>query len=116
MKLPSGVHFRAVPGYGGKYIAGSDGSIWSLTVKRPLRVDAHYRDRYLLVHLSDNNRRVSVYVHRLILLTFVGPRPKGLACCHKNSDRQDNRLSNLCWGDGYDQWADRRRRQGLTPF
>jgi hypothetical protein len=37
-------------------------------------------------------------VHRLILETFIGPRPQGFECRHLNGDPKDNRLSNLCWG------------------
>lgn len=38
-------------------------------------------------------------VHRLVLLAFVGPPPKGQpATRHLNSIRNDNRLANLCWG------------------
>lgn len=39
----------------------------------------------------------SVYVHHLVLLAFVGPRPDGLICCHNNGDPTDNRPSNLRW-------------------
>lgn len=37
------------------------------------------------------------YVHHLVLLTFVGPCPPGLQCCHRNDDPSDNRLINLRW-------------------
>ena len=37
------------------------------------------------------------YVHRLILLTFVGQPSAGLECAHLNGDTKDNRLKNLKW-------------------
>jgi hypothetical protein len=37
-------------------------------------------------------------VHTLVLLTFVGPRPKGMGCRHLDGNRLNNRLSNLSWG------------------
>ena len=40
----------------------------------------------------------SVSVHTLVLNAFVGPRPKGCVCLHKNNDGHDNRLCNLSWG------------------
>jgi hypothetical protein len=39
----------------------------------------------------------NVYVHHLVLLAFVGPRPDGLICCHGNGDPTDNRPENLRW-------------------
>lgn len=36
-------------------------------------------------------------VHRLVLLTFVGPCPEGTEACHLNGNRLDNRLVNLKW-------------------
>lgn len=36
-------------------------------------------------------------VHRLVLQTFVGPRPQGHWCCHNNGKATDNRLENLRW-------------------
>ena len=35
------------------------------------------------------------YVHDLVTLTFLGPRPDGMEVCHRNGIRTDNRLANL---------------------
>lgn len=48
---------------------------------------------YLCVSL----RRVPTYVHRLILLAFVGPCPTGMHACHGDGSRINNALSNLRW-------------------
>lgn len=45
-------------------------------------------------------------VHRLVLETFVGPRPVGMVACHANGDKQDNRLSNLRWDTQQNNVAD----------
>jgi hypothetical protein len=38
------------------------------------------------------------YVHRLVLETFVGPRPPGMEGCHfPDRDPANNRLNNLRW-------------------
>jgi hypothetical protein len=37
------------------------------------------------------------FMHVLVLLTFVGKRPKGLVACHNNGNLRDNRLENLRW-------------------
>ena len=35
--------------------------------------------------------------HILIALTWIGPRPDGYECHHRNGDIYDNRASNLIW-------------------
>ncbi len=39
-----------------------------------------------------------MFVHRLVLLAFKGPRPDGQYCRHLNGVPTDNRLANLAWG------------------
>jgi len=51
--------------------------------------------RYLAVTLLQNGKRYDPTVHRLVMETFVGPRPHGKDIHHINGDRQDNRLANL---------------------
>lgn len=43
-------------------------------------------------------RRNSRLVHHLVLEAFVGLRPEGTECLHKNGNPKDNRLENLHWG------------------
>lgn len=38
-----------------------------------------------------------VYVHRLVLIAFVGPPPDGMEVCHNDGDPTNNVLSNLRW-------------------
>jgi hypothetical protein len=42
-------------------------------------------------------KKVMVRVHTLVLAAFVGPRPNGLQCCHRDGDASNNRLENLRW-------------------
>lgn len=37
------------------------------------------------------------YVHRLVLLAFVGPAPDGNECCHNDGDAGNNVIANLRW-------------------
>lgn len=46
----------------------------------------------LYVNLGKTTR----LIHKLVLLAFVGPRSGRIT--HRNGDRRDNRLSNLCYG------------------
>lgn len=42
-------------------------------------------------------RQVNVYVHRLVLETFVGKCPPGMECLHKDGNKGNCRLANLRW-------------------
>ena len=50
-------------------------------------------------------------VGSVVLEAFVGPRPKGLVCCHLNGDTVDNRLENLKWGTRAESGAGRPKRK-----
>jgi hypothetical protein len=53
---------------------------------------------YLRVAPKRDGRFHSRLVHRLVLETFVGPRPEGWQCRHLDANKLNNRLDNLCWG------------------
>ena len=56
------------------------------------------RDGYLFAGLFRNGKRLScAKVHRLVLEAFVGQRPSGFECRHKDGDKTNNRLSNVEW-------------------
>lgn len=57
------------------------------------------RDRQgrLRVDLRDRDGRRTQFVHRLVLLAFVGPCPDGAECCHADDDSSNNHLYNLRW-------------------
>lgn len=67
--------------------------------------------RRAAVGLGRRRRRLVQY---LVLEVFVGPRPEGLICCHRNDDPTDNRLENLYWGTYSDNARDK-VRNGLDP-
>jgi len=54
---------------------------------------------HLEVHLCKNgNGSFSRFrVHHLVLEAFIGPRPSGYECNHKNNIKSDNRPKNLEW-------------------
>lgn len=49
---------------------------------------------YLQVRLDKRRGRK---IHHLVLEAFVGPRPQGNTCNHKDGDTSNNVLSNLEW-------------------
>lgn len=60
-------------------------------VFRPTR----FANGYLAVTLTLGAKRGKFYVHELIALAFVGPRPPGFQVNHIDRDRTNNRAANL---------------------
>jgi len=56
--------------------------------------------------LPTRRRRESHKVHKLVLETFVGPRPDGKLGLHRDDDHNNNAVSNLYWGSGSDNQYD----------
>jgi hypothetical protein len=67
---------------------------------------------YLVVALG---HRGTIYVHHLVLLAFVGPRPAGRQAAHGDGHRTNNLLSNLRWATPKENTADR-YRHGTVLF
>jgi hypothetical protein len=102
--------WRPIPGWAGYYEASDLGRIRSVDrviTYRGSRIKVAHKGRILAtksgpkghrcVTLSLNNADYYYTVHRLVLLTFVGPPPDGFQGCHNNGIPTDNRLTNLRW-------------------
>lgn len=57
-----------------------------------------HRPPYWRVDLWRCNKREQRYVHDLVLLAFVGPKPMGQETRHGKAGSLDNSLPNLCYG------------------
>lgn len=62
---------------------------------------------YSIVGLYKNKRRHIRTLHRLVLETFISPRPNEMECRHLDGNKQNNALNNLCRGTGIENQADR---------
>lgn len=68
---------------------------------------------YLRVSLSKNNVQVTVKVHRAVAFAFI-PNPDGLPQVnHKDTNKQNNEVTNLEWISNYDNMQ-HAVRNGLT--
>lgn len=132
--LPRG--YRAVPGFVG-YAVNRKGAVISCRRGgRPKHV--YLVDQWHQVHLLTvtggykaihvyvpGQPRLTAFVHRMVLLAFVGPCPRGMEACHNNGQPGDNRVENLRWdtrsNNLYDRirhgWIDRSETKAakLTP-
>jgi HNH endonuclease len=107
LRLPDipGVQFKNVPGYPG-YCVGDDGSVWSSVIRKGCKTQRGWRPlkliksgRYLGVCLCRDGKSKRFRVHRLILETFISPRPDKMEARHfPDRDVTNNRLDNLRWG------------------
>src|SRR5262245_23621213 len=70
---------------------------------------AHHGTGYHVVSLPDGRSWRRLFIHRLVLNTFMGPCPEGHQAAHWNGDRADNRLANLRWATAAENAADRER-------
>lgn len=66
------------------------------------------QDGYLHVGIVEPGLKPrKVFLHRLVLEAFVGPRPEGMQCRHIDGNPLNNNLSNLCWGTQAENEADK---------
>jgi hypothetical protein len=124
--------WKPIPKWEGVYEVSDQGRVRSLdrivTYKDGRRRLSHGRvitpmmrghsQSYLYVALWCGQKRVTMYVHRAVLLAFVGPPPDGDAqASHEpNPDSFDCRLVNLRWRTPeYNNTEKVYRQAGMTP-
>lgn len=98
--------WKSIPGYEGYYEASDAGSIRSVdrvvqasnrTLKQKSKVLKYALDAkgYPRVALCTPGSLRTFTVHRLMALTFMGPRPEGYQINHINGIKTDNSTANL---------------------
>lgn len=109
---------KQIPGFP-DYFATEAGEILSMRrgYATPKKISPYPdKDGYPAVRLrAASGRRAWRHVHRLILETFVGKRPKGKVARHLDDDKNNSTLSNLCWGTQKENMEDRESR-GRSPY
>uniref|UniRef100_A0A6M3J1G5 Putative homing endonuclease n=1 Tax=viral metagenome TaxID=1070528 RepID=A0A6M3J1G5_9ZZZZ len=90
---------KAIPDWPKHYV-DKQGNVYSTWLHGKLKKLKPQKQKhgYLTVGRAVDKKYITVLVHRLVLETYVGSCPKGMECRHLNSNRHDNRLSNLRWG------------------
>lgn len=103
----SETRYRTAPGRP-TILVGTDGTIWQAV--RP-QTSPHGYFRVSIGNHRRGIRRERCFIHRLVLETFVGPRPLNSLSRHLNDVKSDNRLCNLAWGTWQDNTDDRIRNE-----
>lgn len=118
-----GVEYRFIESFPG-YCVGNDGSVWScrprcgrggLTATWRRLKGSIDKDGYIRVCLSQGWRELFNFVHQLVLIAFVGPRPEGMISRHKNGKPDDNRSDNLEWSTPKENRADQKLHGTENP-
>ena len=87
--------WRDIPGYVDLYQVSNYGHVRTASERLLDRGPGeHYLNRYLRVKFYDGMHQV----HQLVLLTFVGKRPRDMISRHLNDIKGDARLCNLAYG------------------
>jgi len=121
--------WKPIPGYEGQYEVSDQGRVRSLD--RHVECVGPIKGAYLskkkgrMLRPGPSNfghmsvvlgRRNTQFVHKLVLIAFIGPAPHKHECCHSNGDPADNRLVNLRWGTRSENIMDSvRQGNWMTP-
>ncbi len=96
--------WRPIPGYEGSYEVSRFGVVRSLdrVIMRSNGVPQTFRGKVKVPQIKNTYYAVWLgkkpwYVHNLVLLAFVGPRPDDYQCCHNDGNPLNNNLENLRW-------------------
>jgi hypothetical protein len=94
-----------------KYYVSDQGNVQGprrkLLKQRALMERGGYMQVYVHVPSDRGLRKTLVYVHRLVLETFVGPRLPDQQCRHLDGTPANNNLLNLTWGTIADNHKDK---------
>lgn len=89
--------WRPVVNFEGLYEVSDAGDVYSLRRSTILALHQSAKGYLNAKLVAKDRKKMTVYVHRLVLTAFVGPCPEGMAGLHENGNIVDNRLSNLRW-------------------
>ena len=95
--------WKDIPEYEGLYQVSNFGRIKSLNYKRSgkEKILKTYKDKYgyLILHLHNNSKGKTHFVHRLVALAFLENPENYPMINHKDESRDNNCVGNLEWCD-----------------
>lgn len=124
MRIEDVETWKPVVGYEGLYEVSDHGRVRSLdrevptkglgkrTIKGRILSSAIHHTGYVQYGLSRNGKQRNHLAHSLVLEAFVGPRPPEQEGCHRDSNKTNNRLTNLRWDTKVGNAADKPSNRG----
>jgi hypothetical protein len=97
--------WRQIKGYEGIYDISSSGRVRSYLnwkwgpVETPQRILKNFSTihGYMVVILNKRGVKKTVTIHSMVLNAFLCQRPIGMVSCHKDNNKKNNNVENLCW-------------------
>ena len=96
-KSNTGEEWRDLPGHFW-YKVSSEGDVWrrpSLRWPSGKFLSQACLKGYAAVTIFNGSKPKLTYVHKLVALAFIGPRPDGMHINHKDGDKTNNHADNL---------------------
>lgn len=88
--------WRTIAGFP-QYEVSDCGRVRSLKKGVKILKPQQHSGGYQKVTFWRNGEEHQIFVHKLVLIAFVGPRPASLQACHGDGDKTNNQLFNLRW-------------------
>lgn len=107
--------WKDIPGFEGHYQVSNKGNVASIKSERKLLTIRLNTSGYPVVTLSLNGKSRPWVTGTLVLMAFVGQRPKNFDTSHKNGIKTDNNLENLTWESRRDNCA-RKSEHGTLNY
>ena len=124
--------WREIPGWEGLYSVSTYGRVKShqrliqekrkdgwkpkeYIIDEKILKPSKQKSGHLRVSLSRDRQIKFRLIHQLVLETFIGYKPRGKECCHKDGNPSNNHLSNLYYGTRSQNIADA-KRHGTFPM
>jgi hypothetical protein len=90
--------FKKIPGFSNDYRISPDGTVISFKYNKVRILKPITKSNgYVSVALMQDGKSKSMYVHRLVAITFLNNKKNKGSVNHKNGDKTDNCVNNLEW-------------------
>lgn len=111
-------NWKPIKGYEGIYEVSDFGRVKRLANSNRCKRDRILNPKpnhngYIRVKLTNNGVSEKVFVHRLVLIAFVGNPLSEQETLHVDNNRQNNILGNLRWGSRQENADDRANSTGF---
>ena len=91
------------------YLVSNEGLVRSTKFGGDRLLKFSTKQKYPLVYLFKEGKATTISIHRLVMLSFIGPCPSGMEVRHLDGNSSNNNLKNLVYGTPEENSADKTR-------